>query len=127
MAVSFDHRRTQAVLQSQIDRLQFSFEYRIRRVRTRVSRHLFERERQDHKATKTFWGVLVAQVAVPYLKFWADNSYRWSKLPGKECLGQVRPKSASETGLGRSPLTLIERHFEFHQQNLAPHLGLVSV
>jgi len=127
MDVSFDLKRTQAILQAQIDKLRLSFEYRNSRLITRVSRHVFERERQNHKATKTFWGVVVVQVAVAYLKSWENNSYRWTKLPGKDCSGQVQSWSVSETGPGQSPLTLNERNFEFHQQNLAPYLGLVRV
>ena len=127
MDVSFDLKRTQAILQAQIDKLQSSFEYRNSRLITRVSRHVFERERQDHRATKTIWDVLAAQVAVAYLKSRESNSYRWTKLPGEDCSGQVQPWGVSETGPGRSSLTLNEKHFEFHQQNFAPYLGLVRV
>ena len=127
MDVSLDLKRTQAILQAQIDKLQLSFEYRNSRLITCVSRHVFERERQDQKATKTFCDVLAAQVAVAYLKSRENNSYRWTKLPGKDCSGQVQPWSVSETQPGRSPLTLSQKRFEFHQQNCAPYLGLVRV
>ena len=127
MDVNFHLNRIQAVLQSQIDRLQFSFEYRNSRLITRVSRHVFERERQNHGATKTFWDFLAAQVAVAYSKSRESNSYRWTKLPGEDCSGQVQPWGVSETGPGRRSLTLSEKHFEFHHQNFAPYLGSVRV
>ena len=127
MDINLDLKRIQAILQAQIDKLQSSFEYRNSRLITRVSRHVFEKERQDQGATKTFWDVLAAQVAGAYSKSRESNSYRWTKLPGEDCSGQVQPWGVSETGPGRSSLTLSEKHFEFHQQNFAPYLRLVKV